>query len=290
MLGLFGKGFEVKRENKACPLCGVLSDKVLSEKGRFKIFSCPQCRLYYLNAIPTAEELQKVYNNEYYLNATEPFGVESKRATYAPVAEQISRSLNKGKVLEIGCGTGVFLELLKERGLEPYGTEISDFALKMAQEKFPGKIFRSFPPVGFDAIVMLDVIEHIDDPRGYVDECRCRLNAAKGRLYIVTPDTLSLSAKLMGSRWAHISIPEHIHCFSHKAIRQLLTEKGFKIIDLKVFKKQICFYYAAHICKRYSRLPVDFVFRFLNQFLPSRIKNELCMIPTGEMIVEAQVI
>lgn len=145
------------------------------------------------------------------------------------------------RLLDIGCSYGILLQLAKERGLDVYGIELSRDACEYCKNSlglnvFCGKIDEAnFPPAYFDAITAIDVIEHLDDPAGFVSKLNELLKPG-GILYLVTPDRGSFSAKLLGYRWWSYR-KMHLYYFSKDVLCNFLTKKGFSIISGGPYKK-----------------------------------------------------
>ena len=137
----------------------------------------------------------------------------------------------QGRLLEIGCGNGERLTLLKEIGWDTQGLETDPKAAAIARNmghQITVGILGSqvFPLESFDAIVMSHVIEHVENPRDMVQEC-VRLLRPEGHLVILTPNTKSLGHQWYGKDWLHLDPPRHINLFNRSAILKLLDGLGF---------------------------------------------------------------
>ena len=149
------------------------------------------------------------------------------------------------KALDFGCGYGYFLKTLVEKTkystrVEVSGIELDTEVCAKARMNCNGapiycvdlKTDDSIVPRNyFDIITMIDVLEHLDDPRVYLQRLAER---AKSNAYLLlsTPNIESFNAWLYQDRWALHSPPYHMYYFGPRSIRILLEQTGWRIIDL----------------------------------------------------------
>jgi len=137
-----------------------------------------------------------------------------------------------GRVLDVGCGRGVFLKLLEERGYRVRGTELSTRTAANAHpalevdvgELRPGR----YPEGSFDLISIWHVLEHDRAPELLVRASHQAL-APGGALLIAVPNFGSPQARLSGEHWFHLDLPRHIFQFTRHSLLRLLTSNGFEI-------------------------------------------------------------
>ena len=147
------------------------------------------------------------------------------------------------KVLDFGCGYGGFLKTLQERmgdGIEIHGIEVDSEVCAKASAQLDGalvycvdlKIDTGMVPRDyFDVITMLDVIEHLDDPRLYLQRlAECANDTAF--LLLSTPNIESLNARLYGDNWVLHGAPGHMYYFGPRSIRIILQQSGWKLVKL----------------------------------------------------------
>jgi SAM-dependent methyltransferase len=130
-----------------------------------------------------------------------------------------------GRILEIGCGHGGFVRLLRELGFDATGTELSSWVVELARKTFDvpvlqGRIETLDLTPGFDGIAMFDVLEHVEDPLDTVRRCAALL-APDGVLLLQTP-----WYRGEGPDWSMFQADEHIHLFTEQSIRRLLHGAG----------------------------------------------------------------
>ena len=158
------------------------------------------------------------------------------------------------RILDVGAGAGLFVQLAIERGLEAQGIEPSAFLANYAIKQGLPVINSSmpdYPPDSFDAVYMTDVLEHIADPASLLLAYNKILKPG-GVLFVTTPDVSSTLARVMRSRWWHYRLA-HIGYYNKKTLKHLMSKTGFEL-------------------KKY--LPVkwyftgEYVFERLGQYLP----------------------
>lgn len=152
-----------------------------------------------------------------------------RRFTYG--WEGIPRYVAGGRVLDIGCGNGAFLALLRQAGWEVVGVDASRAAARTARASFGIDVHTTtledapLPQRGFDFIHMSHVIEHVEDPVTTLDQV-ARLLRPGGQLYIETPNVDSFSLKQWHADWLHVDSPRHLWMFSHHTLARALGEAG----------------------------------------------------------------
>ena len=163
-----------------------------------------------------------------------------RRATANRLLDLIAAHVPSGRLLDVGCGHGLLLDEARKRGYETVGLELSREAARHARETL-GLDVRELPleafgegrngdsPGEFDAIVLADVLEHLDDPVAAIDTC-ARLLRPGGVLCIVTPDPSSVTARAAGARWWGY-LPAHTVLLPRKTLRELISARGLVISD-----------------------------------------------------------
>lgn len=138
-----------------------------------------------------------------------------------------------GRVLEIGCSNGVFLDLFKEKKYETWGVEPSESA-KIAGKK-GHKIIRGFfesvslPTGFFDLVIINHTLEHMDNPVEVLKKVH-KVLKKDGVVFVDVPNFGSLSSKILGKRWPYLLPEEHKHQFTKESLTNLLINSGFKVI------------------------------------------------------------
>ena len=197
-----------------------------------QIVRCMTCRLVY--AIPK-EPIKKLVED--YVSMEDPEYVEEeagRRAQAGRILSLITKYKKQGKMLDIGCGPGLFLDEAKKREWSVQGADLSSWAKEYAHKNFGIDVFRGtlheahFPDRHFDVVVMNDVIEHLENPKSALQEIR-RILKNDGILYITTPDIESFLSRLLGAKWWGIN-KYHLFYFSKRTIEKMFREAGLKSV------------------------------------------------------------
>lgn len=263
---------DIKEKPSMCPLCAAVEPAFFMSKNRCSLYECKNCKFWFVYPMP---KLDEVYAQDYFTGAHSGFGyvnydrdkkpMISTSEHYIKLIEKYSSA--RGKLLDIGAATGFFLSIAQRFGFEAYGVEISAYAANEAREKGFDVVTGTSADIPnepkFDVVTMIDVIEHVSDPRAEI--MRVHELLKDGGLYFInTQDTGSLYARLMRRRWHLIVPPEHVYYFSRKNIALLLGQCGFEVLE------------ATTIGKRFS-LPYIFAMLYTWQGLSLwRFISELC--------------
>jgi SAM-dependent methyltransferase len=227
----------------ACFLCGGVLTRT-HQFGQRTIFYCRTCQLGQLTPLPSEKDIASLYRSRAYFTGSDHVGYADYSADAPQFARtfraKLTRLLSHGAVrdlLEIGCGPGYFLAEARRAGIATVvGVDRNPWAVEEARRKnleaHVGSIDALAPDRTFDAVVMLDVIEHIAAPLAFLVEVRKRLRPA-GRVFIMTPNIRSLLARLSGRRWVSFKIPEHVYYYSPRSMRRLLERAGFEVLSTR---------------------------------------------------------
>lgn len=283
---------------KICPVCHN-KQKLIFIYQKFYYYRCKNCQLVSAYPLPTPEIIATHYAEKFKKGNYEILSkypqqyvqvyADFVKTLYKRLNESDSASLKGKKILDIGCFTGDFLQLLQKEGANVYGLELQNDAVKIANKKLPDRIFKAdimsykFPKEQYDIITLLGVVEHVIDPLSLLKQS-FRLLKKGGIIMIQTPDSSSLLARTAGKYWPPYSPIEHIHIFGKEGLEKALETCGFN--------DQI---YKPH----WKKLPVGYVYNNLNNFGPefhrilkplgSLLNNSRLIIPFygGEMLVTA---
>ena len=115
-------------------------------------------------------------------------------------------------------------------------------------------------------ITMLDLFEHLNDPISFLEKSKNLIND-RGHILLVTPNTNSLSVKILGKRWYLIDPPQHLFYWSDENIRQFLERNGFDIVKIKQLRKKFSLAYVFYLFSLWTGLNFirKFNFSFLNK-------------------------
>jgi 2-polyprenyl-3-methyl-5-hydroxy-6-metoxy-1,4-benzoquinol methylase len=248
-----------------------------------RIVRCLRCGLVYLNPREGADEILVRYKGmEDDVYAGEERG---RRIAARIILKKISRYKRKGRILDIGCATGFLLDEAKKQGWEAYGVELSKWAANFAREKFGLNIFEGllkdakFPYNYFDAITMIDSIEHLSSPKEELEEVR-RILKPNGVLCISTPDIDSFLSKFLEAKWWGIK-QAHLFYFSRKTLSRMLDAVGFKAVKFSSHVRVFSVEYWSLRLKGYSKV-IYRIFNIVSKVLA--IRNKLIKLSFKDQI------
>lgn len=232
-------------ETTTCPICTPETAQDLRHDfAPYRVVSCSNCGLVFLSPRLTESAILKLYSDqEYYVSEVAGQGYDEYLEvqhnwvrTFTRRLGQIERYQKPGRALDIGCGPGFFLEAAQTRGYDVYGLDPSDYIVKVAGEKFGGRIQKgviesaSYPTNDFDLVVAFDTFEHIYHPLKWLEAVR-RVLKPGGLLVITTPDPTSLLARISRKKWVSFKLPEHVFYWSPPTIRRALAE-GWEVLEI----------------------------------------------------------
>ena len=178
----------------------------------------------------------------------------------------------RGTMLEVGSYCGLFLELARAKGWEVQGVEPSRWAAKHARDLgldvLPGTLEEAWPHLrtGNDAVIMWDVLEHVDDPMRLLEEAK-ELLAPGGTLCLSTLDIDNWYARALGRRWPWL-MDMHIFYFRDPVLRQMLKRVGFEVVASRAYCHSI---EASYLMEKLSALlprPLGRVAALLKPLMP----------------------
>ena len=218
---------------------------------------------------PSLENLGKYYESEDYISHT-----DNKRSLFEKLYHFIksialknklnlinSLQFQKGKILDIGAGTGEFLSVAKNDGWQTIGVEPSDKAKAIAKSKGVSFVEQTseLENQSFDVISMWHVLEHVPDLDKQIKELK-RLLKPTGTLIIAVPNFKSFDAKHYGKYWAAYDVPIHFWHFSKTAIKMLFEKEEMKLE--KVLPMQFDSFYVSLLSEKYKSGKMNFIKAF----------------------------
>ena len=209
----------------------------------YKIIDCHKCNFAHISPIPSEKNRQEYYKNKYYQSHTQPlleFKKELNDQKWLDQQSEEHRSLLKkfgksnGKILDVGCGNGFFLNYMQIKGWDVLGIEPNSFARKNADSlgvKTKSN-FSGLKTSTFDVIMLRYTLEHIPNPLSLLKKIKKYL-VKGGLLIVMVPNDfnpLQLSAeKIVNKQW-WISTPDHINYFNFKSLRGLLKKSNYDVV------------------------------------------------------------
>lgn len=208
---------------------------------------CANCSFIYIGDLSYVRKVASLYRK---MSDTAYVQEEKeRRLSFINILKTLEKITGRktGKILDIGCCTGALLSEAKERGWKPYGIDPSVWACKMAQKMHGLDIINGtldtyrFPKGNFAAVTLLDVFEHLENPKSVLVKIH-KLLKKDGLLCLVTPDFSSTTAKILGIRWWGIRLA-HLSYFRWRNLSYLFQVTGFKMVKSKAYIRYFSVYY-----------------------------------------------
>ena len=199
------------------------------------IVQCQQCGLVYTDPRPYDQDIAATYQaveDPLYLEEREGRVLTFERHLWP--LERLTGPPDGRPLLDVGCYTGVFVEMAASHGWDAKGVEPSRWAVKQAQARGLQVLQGTLDTVDlseevFDVVTMWDVIEHVSDPYGTLQQAY-RLLKPGGLAVLHTIDIESLFARVMGARWPWL-MEMHLYYFSRRTLRAMLERCGFQVVS-----------------------------------------------------------
>jgi 2-polyprenyl-3-methyl-5-hydroxy-6-metoxy-1,4-benzoquinol methylase len=233
----------------------------------------PNCRIVWLDPMPVEEDISKAYRAYYTHEVDVPLADNSARRLHSRIRmgyirtkyhyrqdgysrwdqlfallaylDPIRRanfdfsvfhlkSKPHGRLLELGCGCGAKLKLMKELGWQVEGVDFDPVAVGQARERgitvHLGTLAdQKLQDETFDAITAIHFIEHIPDPLGVLQECR-RLLKPSGLLVMLTPNANSWGHRIYQADWRGLEPPRHLHIFTPSSVAGMCRQAGLNLV------------------------------------------------------------
>jgi 2-polyprenyl-3-methyl-5-hydroxy-6-metoxy-1,4-benzoquinol methylase len=232
-----------------CPVCNSnqtyfsLKVKDHSVSGEyFEIFECRRCSLRITKDPPTEDKIGRYYQSEDYISHSNTrkglvnsiyhlVRTRTLDTKYRLIEKKTG--IKRGLHLDIGAGTGAFVQYMNQHGWGSVGIEPDEKAREQAEinhqtKLLPSEGLESFSPESFDAISLWHVLEHVHDLYPYLHQIKKILKPA-GLVFIAVPNYTSFDAMKYGANWAAYDVPRHLYHYSPTSMRWLLKDAGFQM-------------------------------------------------------------
>lgn len=255
------------------PVYTDLKDHLFGVEGRWSFIKCKNCGLLWLYPRPSPDEIGSFYENYYthemideetwfrrglwrgvpaavmgYRDSVENFSERAWGRLFSligPLREAGQRTImwlpssRLGRLLDIGCGSGFFIRLMKRHGWDVYGVEPDPNAAAIAGEGLePGHVRTGwlddsgFQKESFDVVTMSHVIEHLLDPVDILLKIRNILKPG-GLLIVAAPNSRSLGIKKFKHLWRGLEPPRHIYIYNPETLAHIITGAGFTVKSIR---------------------------------------------------------
>jgi 2-polyprenyl-3-methyl-5-hydroxy-6-metoxy-1,4-benzoquinol methylase/predicted RNA-binding Zn-ribbon protein involved in translation (DUF1610 family) len=234
----------------SCPCCGSTSisrklrakDFTVSQQA-FEIYECSNCTLRFTQPIPDAISIGDYYQSDTYVSHTDTDkGLVNKlyhlvrKRTLTKKRRHVQQftHLQTGNLLDIGAGTGAFVNIMLQAGWQVTGLEPDAATRQRATGLYSLQlqdtpVFFHLTAGSFDAVTMWHVLEHVHELHAYIEQIKTLLTE-KGKAFIAVPNYTSDDAEVYHEYWAAYDVPRHLYHFSPAAMKRLLQLHGLKII------------------------------------------------------------
>ncbi|MEJ2717184.1 MAG: methyltransferase domain-containing protein [Deltaproteobacteria bacterium] len=235
--------------NRRCIVCGSVGAAVAFRKNGYGVWRCSHCGFKYADAPADNDFVRNFYTDDFFEGGHDKFGYsdyagskESLLRSFRRKISLIEKWIRRGRVLDVGCASGYFLECLGP-GWDPYGCEPSRSMAEIARQRFGdrisvGEFDRYQSEHSFDLITMWDTLDHFVDPRSAVEKVRSLLGR-HGFLAINLGDCGSMVARLLGMRWYHFIPPAHLSFFDRTTLSMFLKKNGFTVRETAYLGKYV---------------------------------------------------
>jgi SAM-dependent methyltransferase len=240
----------VRASQGGCTICGGKVDAVRDLRWRkdgYDIVACRSCGVLFRAELPAPGELRDIYGASYFSGSDaedggrsypDYLGEEPNHRANARVRLRLLGCYSQpGRLLDVGCAAGFFLDEASSAGWEVEGVELAPPMADHAREQLGIAVHAaSFQELelterSFDAITMWDYIEHSTDPRGDLAHAAALLRP-EGLLALSTGDVGSIAARLSGSRWHLLTPHHHNFFFTRQSLGLALRTAGFDLVKV----------------------------------------------------------
>lgn len=222
----------------SCIICNSQNIRILFFKNTYQFNKCSTCNFIFISPKPSSGII-----NSYYKKFTYDTGFKNEkviRKDAKKTLQILAKLINKGTLLDIGCGAGFFLDEARKSGWQIEGVDMSGVAVKYAKEKLsiPTKIGDflklEYMQKRYDVVVLNQVIEHLINPFPVLIKAIALLKQ-DGILLVATPNNNSVMSYVQKEKFNYVTPPEHILYFSPNNLKLLINKLNCKTLKIRTW-------------------------------------------------------
>jgi len=231
-------------EKRSCIICNNNNFRLWGKADIFDVVQCINCGLVFVNPCLNEEGLGLVYLNHHNKRIKDIEECDKREEMYQIDRDFLLEIIDEGKILDIGCGGGFFLDKFNSKKWKRYGLEIDKDTTLYAKENFDTDVYLwdsktiPFEDNLFNVVVFRGSFEHMINPHLVAVEVK-RVLKSNGYFYIcATPNVESFCAKIYRENWNQFDAKEHIFMFSLKTLKKIVEPLGFKTAKTAYFYEE----------------------------------------------------
>jgi len=218
--------------------CVVCDNKKLSPVINldWPLYRCLNCGLVQVSPLPSQQAVNKLYSGDYWKNyAPYESQIRAHRRYFQEKIKQIKQYRKQGKILDIGCALGIFMETAKKNHYQVEGIDISDYPVKYCRKNGLAAEQKTIHTINkkndFDIVTAFEIIEHELDPVEALNDINHVLKP-HGLLVVSVPNSQMVISRIMGKYWFGYRDKEHLFHFTKESLLLLLKKAGFTQIKI----------------------------------------------------------
>ena len=250
-------------ETAPCMLCGrhdarivrLAADRLATphdpdEPGLFAVVRCRGCGLAYVDPRPPAADMGRYYPDDYHTargagGAVQRLEDAWRRRQFDEVAGWLAGLRPaRGRLLDVGCGSGELLEALRADGWQVSGVEPSARSAEIARAQrgldvqAAGFDDAVLPDGGFEAVVFAAALEHLHDPLAALVRARRLLSVGGLVAVLFLPRFDAPQTRLFGARWIGLDLPRHLYHFEPRTFVETAQRAGLRIVATEPYSRR----------------------------------------------------
>ncbi|MGD0517045.1 MAG: class I SAM-dependent methyltransferase [Thermoguttaceae bacterium] len=290
----------IELESTDCPLCGSNRRSLLvaasdwdapPPRPCFSVVRCLDCDLCYTNPRPDASEIGRFYYDDYAPHQPaaalpkNPGAWNKRRGIIFKKQSNWERGeidpVGECRLLDFGCGTGLFLQRMHNRGWQAVGLDCSEKVVRYVRDELKLPAFAGtlphpvFPPGSFDLVTFWHALEHVHRPLEVLGEVR-NLLAPGGKVLVAVPNIEGMPFRWFGSAWFGLDLPRHLTHFTPATLRKMLDRAGFEFEAMQMARHSYWLRQSVRLASR--RGAISPPLGLLKFRLPSSILSRCCLL------------